>query len=119
MAELATVFAPWSDNAAEMARDLGENETTVRNWRQRGSVPARHWPNIIKAAAARGHALAAADFLPELHDVPSPVAITDCAATETISAAISGEPSAPAAEEPELPIEGSHAEPMLPMEQAT
>lgn len=113
MAELATVFAPWSANAAEMARDLGENETTVRNWRQRGSVPARHWPNIIKAAAARGHVLAAADFLPALHDVPS-LSETNSAASDSLSGGNETE-FTPTEEEPELPIAGSFAEPELPV----
>lgn len=47
------IFSIWP-TVADMARDLGENPVTVRAWRQRGSIPAKHDLAIIECARERG-----------------------------------------------------------------
>ena len=42
-------------SVAELARDLGQGESTVRYWFLRGSIPAKHDAALIAAASARGH----------------------------------------------------------------
>lgn len=42
---------------AELARDIGEGETTVREWFRRSSIPPRHDAKIMSAAKARGRDL--------------------------------------------------------------
>ena len=49
-----------------MARDIGESDVTVRQWRNRENIPARYWPAIIAKAAERGHTITAEQLL-ELH----------------------------------------------------
>jgi hypothetical protein len=57
MSTMDEIFTPWSGSAADLARDIGENPVTVRQWRNRGSIPPRYWLRIIEAAKARGHEL--------------------------------------------------------------
>lgn len=48
---------------SKMAEALGhEYPTKVQGWRDRNSIPSRHIPLIIEAAASRGITLALADF---------------------------------------------------------
>lgn len=47
------VFKIWPSLAA-LGRDLGENETTVRSWKRRNSIPAKHDMALIKGAKALG-----------------------------------------------------------------
>lgn len=72
MADLANVYAPWAGNAEALATDIGERGVTVRQWRNRGSIHHRYWPKIIAAAAARGFALKADDFLDGAADHAAP-----------------------------------------------
>lgn len=46
-----------------MARDIEELPVTVNQWRNRGSIPPKYWPKIIKAALDLGHSLTLADFI--------------------------------------------------------
>lgn len=55
------VFAIWP-SMADMARDIGENPVTVRQWRRRGVIPAWHDAAIVQAARARGYTLSLADL---------------------------------------------------------
>ena len=99
-------------NFAEFGRRIERSAQAVRRYANDERIPDRDtMPAIVRETDG---AVTANDFYP----IDFPLSATVCATTETTSAAISGEPSAPAADEPELPIEGSHAEPMLPMEQA-
>jgi hypothetical protein len=41
------------DTAESLAREIGEKGVTVRQWRNRGSIPSRYWPKIIAAADRR------------------------------------------------------------------
>jgi hypothetical protein len=63
MSHLQPIYDVWGGNAEALATDIEELGVTVRQWRNRGDIPSRYWPKIIKAAAARGHAIALADFL--------------------------------------------------------
>lgn len=47
------VFSIWP-TAADLAREIGVNPVTVRSWRARMSIPARHDFDIVKAAGRRG-----------------------------------------------------------------
>ncbi|MGE8143078.1 carph-isopro domain-containing protein [Novosphingobium sp. NPDC080210] len=64
MSHLIPIYAVWNDNAEAMASDIGELGVTVRQWRNRGNIPAKYWPRIIDAAAARGTELNLSQFLP-------------------------------------------------------
>lgn len=46
----------WGSMAA-FAREIGEGETTVRNWFVRGSIPAKHDEKIMLAAARNGRSI--------------------------------------------------------------
>lgn len=48
-----------------MARAIEELPVTVNQWRNRGSIPPKYWPKIIKKAAEIGHVLTLADFMSE------------------------------------------------------
>jgi len=48
-----TFLSIWG-SAAELARDIGEGETTVRAWFVRRSIPARYDAKILFAAKSRG-----------------------------------------------------------------
>ncbi|WP_143033596.1 carph-isopro domain-containing protein [Roseicitreum antarcticum] len=41
-------------SAANLARAIGEGETTVRNWFNRGSIPARYDAKIMSASRGAG-----------------------------------------------------------------
>lgn len=56
-----------------MARDIGESDVTVRQWRNRENIPARYWPAIIAKAAERGHTITAEQLL-DLHSRPAEAA---------------------------------------------
>lgn len=55
------VFTIWP-NAAELAREIGENPITVRAWRNRGSIPADRDTILVEAAQRRGADLTLADL---------------------------------------------------------
>lgn len=60
------IFAAWPSDA-DLARDIGVSYPTVSAWKQRGSIPAAYWRDIIRAARRRGHPEITADLLVELH----------------------------------------------------
>ena len=72
------VFGIW-DNSAQMARDLGESDNTVRAWKKRKSIPSDRDVKLVEAANSRGHLLTF-EHLAKLragdHDVVIPA--TDC-----------------------------------------
>lgn len=72
MSHLQPIYDVWDGNAEAMAADIEELGVTVRQWRNRGDIPSRAWPKIIKAAAARDRVIVLADFLsPEAkNDLP-------------------------------------------------
>jgi len=53
-ADFERLYEAWGGNAELMASDIGQQGVTVRQWRNRGSIPAEYWPKIIERAAARG-----------------------------------------------------------------
>lgn len=55
------IFRYWP-KLAVMAREIGESPTTVRHWKRRGMIPARHDQSIIDAACKRGITLSLADI---------------------------------------------------------
>lgn len=61
MVNMTKIYAAW-ENAEEMAEDLGQRGVTVRQWRNRNSIPPEHWANVIEKAALRGVILSIADF---------------------------------------------------------
>jgi len=68
MEQIAALYAPWGGNAEAMASDIGENPITVRQWRNRGSIPPRYWRKIISAADRKGCALTFDSFVPPATD---------------------------------------------------
>lgn len=58
---MEAVFSIW-DTAADLARDIGADPTTVRHWRRRKSIPARYDLDLIEAARARGKTLTLDDL---------------------------------------------------------
>jgi hypothetical protein len=51
MPDWNSIISKWP-SAAALADDLGISVVTVRAWRVRG-IPARRWPEIVRAAKAR------------------------------------------------------------------
>ncbi len=52
----AAVIAAWPDNGA-LAADLahhGVNAGRVAVWKHRSNIPPEYWPDLVRAAAARG-----------------------------------------------------------------
>lgn len=47
------IFALWP-SLASLAADLGQPYPTVQSWRHRGSIPAKHDLDLVRAARARG-----------------------------------------------------------------
>lgn len=64
MANMETLYSAWDGNAEALANDIGELGVTVRQWRNRGSIPPEYWPAIIEKAAAKGVLLRVEDFGP-------------------------------------------------------
>ena len=52
---------------AELARDLGVPYPTVAAWKQRGSIPAPYWRQLVRAAKVRHLSQVTADLLADLH----------------------------------------------------
>ena len=52
---------------AELARDLQIPYPTVAAWKQRGSIPAGHWRDLVRAAQARNLRQVTTDLLADLH----------------------------------------------------
>lgn len=63
MSHLNTIYAVWNGNAEALAADIGVLGVTVRQWRNRGNIPAKYWPKIIAAAEAKGVKLTLAQFM--------------------------------------------------------
>lgn len=42
-------------NAAELARDVGEDHSCVKQWKNRRSIPPEHWRKVEVAARRRGY----------------------------------------------------------------
>lgn len=53
MQSFADIIDLWP-TATELAAELGEKEGTVRQWKNRNSIPADRWPAIVGASARRG-----------------------------------------------------------------
>lgn len=49
-------------SAADLARAIGEGETTVRNWFNRHSIPAKYDVKIISASRAAGREVTPQDL---------------------------------------------------------
>jgi hypothetical protein len=105
---LQKIFDVWDGNAEAMASDIDEKGVTVRQWRNRGDIPARSAQlKIIKAAFEKnGTVLCLEDFLPaEVRaELPGHGAALSAAAAE--ASAANGEENigannAPFAEAPE------------------
>lgn len=64
MSHLLPIFAVWEHNAEAMAADINESGVTVRQWRNRKSIPPRAWAKIMEAAARREASITLEQFLP-------------------------------------------------------
>jgi hypothetical protein len=53
METYADIIGLWP-SAEALGDDIGESGVTVRAWRNRNSIPAYRWLDIVKAADARG-----------------------------------------------------------------
>jgi hypothetical protein len=42
------------ESAEQLAADLKEKGVTVRQWRNRDSIPPEYWPRLVVAATGRG-----------------------------------------------------------------
>lgn len=69
MSHLAPIYAVWDHNAESMASDIDEQGVKVRQWRNRGNIPASYWDRIIQEAAKRGVVLQHAQFIRRFDDL--------------------------------------------------
>ena len=67
MADMEKIYAAWGGKAEALASALGEKGVTVRQWRNRESIPPEYWAAIIEQAGALGHRLTVSDFGPNAH----------------------------------------------------
>lgn len=74
MKRVSDIFSVWPSDA-DLGRDLGVSYPTVSAWKQRGSIPATYWRDIIRAARKRGHPEITADVLVDLHARESAMAL--------------------------------------------
>lgn len=65
---LDPIYKVWDGNAEAMAADIGELGVTVRQWRNRKSIPSQYWPKIIAAASLKGELLEWRQFFPPSAD---------------------------------------------------
>ncbi len=65
MKTLDDVFACWP-TMPEMASDTGASVWQAKKWRQRGRIPATHWPAVQAALSRKGKKLSA-DALLAMH----------------------------------------------------
>lgn len=63
MSHLKPIYDIW-DSAEAFAADIEELGVTVRQWRNRNSIPPQYWRKITEAAALKGKVLGPNDFLP-------------------------------------------------------
>jgi hypothetical protein len=82
MQNVADIFSIWPTDA-DLARDIGMSYATVSAWKQRGSIPAAYWRDLIRAARRRGHPEITADLLVDLHAREPTVAISGFGEDET------------------------------------
>lgn len=61
---ISNIYSAWGGNAEALANDIGQLGVTVRQWRNRGSIPPEFWATIIQKAAERGATLSVTDFGP-------------------------------------------------------
>jgi hypothetical protein len=66
MKRISDVFSLWPTDA-DLGRDVGMPYPAVSAWKQRGSIPAAYWRDIIRAARRRGHPEITAELLVDLH----------------------------------------------------
>jgi hypothetical protein len=66
MQDVADIFAAWPSDA-ELGRDIGVPYPTISAWKQRASIPAAYWWDIVRAAMQRGHSEVTAEVLARLH----------------------------------------------------
>lgn len=66
MKSISEVFSVWPSDA-DLGRDIGVSYPTVSSWKQRGSIPAAYWRDIIRAACKRNHPEITADLLVDIH----------------------------------------------------
>jgi hypothetical protein len=66
MKRISDIFSAWPSDA-DLGRDLGVPYPTISAWKQRDSIPATYWRDIIRAARKRGHPEITADLLVDLH----------------------------------------------------
>lgn len=66
MQHVSDIFSAWPSDA-DLGRDIGMPYSTVSAWKQRDSIPAAYWRDIIRAARKRGHSEITADLMVDLH----------------------------------------------------
>ena len=66
MSGIADIFSVWPSDA-DLGRDIGVSYPTVSAWKQRGSIPAAYWRDIIRAARKRNHPEITAELLVDMH----------------------------------------------------
>ena len=52
------------------ARALNKAASTIQGWYEAGTIPQKHWEDVINAAAAFNHNLTADDFFPKPSEAP-------------------------------------------------
>lgn len=58
----AELIEQWP-SVADFARETDQPYERAKQWRARDSIPPEHWPQVILAAAGRGHLVSADLFM--------------------------------------------------------
>ena len=69
MDSFAAIVGLWP-TAEQLAADLGVPGVTVRQWRNRDSIPANRWAEVANAAAARGFSGVTAELMARIAQRP-------------------------------------------------
>ena len=66
MRNVSDVLQIWP-RSVDLARELHVSPPRITDWKNRNSIPAAYWRDIVNAARKRGHPEVSADLLADLH----------------------------------------------------
>jgi hypothetical protein len=104
MRTVSDVIELWP-KAIELARELGVSPPRISDWKNRNSIPAAYWRDLIRAARKQQHPEVTADLLTDLHARVNARASAGFAEEDSLM--FSGEPDS-AQRQPKEPRETGH-----------
>jgi hypothetical protein len=72
MRTVSDIMQLWP-RSADLARELGVSPPRLSDWKNRNSIPAAYWRDLIRAARRHGHPEITAELLVDLHAREQPM----------------------------------------------